>query len=293
VSGRGNGLNRFVAGAFALGLLGGCSAVLGIEADREVASTDSGSTKNDASSLPAGWTCIDDPKPTVEAGSVTLTIQFTDAATASSSGSFEGDPIPGLDVRICTALDFSCASPIGNATSAANGNAVLVVPKGFDGFYEVRAPEGSGYPPVLIRRMPQLHDEWTGHAVTKKELLETGASLVGIPVDPAKGIAILSGTDCGHKPRPGLTFSVSNLAPDEKVVYIDSSLPSDTATSTDGTGSALVYNVPPGTLTMTGFVLINGAYRPIKTLGALARTGWLTFVQLRPETALPPTEHPK
>ena len=78
---------------------------------------------------------------------------------------------------------------------------------------------------------------------------------------------------------PGVKFTVGQPASNEKVVYLETNLPSSSATETDNAGSAIVFNVPPGTVSITATIGATG--ETIRTVSALARTGWATFVQIR------------
>jgi hypothetical protein len=75
-------------------------------------------------------------------------------------------------------------------------------------------------------------------------------------------------------------IEVGSPVKDEEVVYIENRLPTKSATTTDvQSGSALVFNVPAGTLTLSAY--IGQDHRLIRTVSTLARKGWVTFVQIR------------
>ena len=54
------------------------------------------------------------------------------------------------------------------------------------------------------------------------------------------------------------------------------------------TNQVFIFNVSPGTFTLSG--TIESGSRPVRTVTTLARTGWITFIQLRLDQAhvIPP-----
>ena len=67
----------------------------------------------------------------------------------------------------------------------------------------------------------------------------------------ASTVRIVSVIDCKLAPASGMLIDVGDPAPTEKTIYFDKSLPSASAKTTDGTGSAIIFNVPVGTLALT------------------------------------------
>jgi hypothetical protein len=282
----------------------GCSAVLGIQSDRHLVtvdagtpappSDDSGPAPPDASGDDTGpvntggpdWSCLDKPPPAVEDASVELKILLNDVSGTQTSTSFLGTPIPGAQIRWCDRLDVMCSSPLGNATSDDAGVAIMQVPGAFDGYYEVQA---NSFTPSILRRSAQRMSETAQQGMANAALLAVGGSLAGVNADSDKSIAIVTAADCASNPAPGVTFQVGQPGSDETIVYIQNGLPSKSATETDVSGSAVVFNVPAGdggtsaTMTLTGTIAASG--KAIRTVVAIVRLNWVTFVQVRSDSS--------
>lgn len=276
-----------VAALCAAVLTGGCSTVLGIESDRHVVvkeETDSGSgvvaDAGSDSGVPANWACIDQLPPAAATTPVQLKLFVNDVSTAASSNNFAGTPIALADVRACGTLDLVCASPLATATSDDGGIAVLTVPPQFRGYYELSA---SGYTSSIISRPPQNDSEYSQQGVANLTLISLGGQLAGVTADPNLGLAIVSVIDCNNAPAANMILDVGEQGPGEKIVYLDKSLPSASAKTTDSTGSGLIYNVQPGTLTVTAKFADTG--RAVRSISTLARSKWVTYVQIRLDQA--------
>ena len=279
-------------GALACALLtAGCSGILGIEADRYlvdagpsgIPDSGGGGSTTDASdgSTGADWSCLNTIAPPLGTGNVTVTFFFNDVSGAATSGSFAGTPIPGTSVRSCGTLDLTCKTPISSAIADDGGLAPITVPLGFDGYYEVDA--GMNYTPTILSRSPQRANEQALQGMGSSQLYALGAGLAGIQQDPNLSLAIVTAADCNSNPAPGVQFTVGAPGPNEQVAYLEGNLPSKSATATEVTGSALVFNVPAGTLTLTATIV--GSTQPLRSVTALIRQGWVTFVQIRPDQA--------
>ena len=274
-----------VAALCAAVLTGGCSAVLGIESDRHVVvkgETDSGAAvvadAGSDSGVPANWACIDQLPTAAATTPVQLKLFVNDVSTASTN--FAGTPIALAEVRACGTLDLVCASPLATATSDDGGIAVLTVPPQFRGYYELSA---NGYTPSLISRPPQNDSEYSQQGVANLTLIALGGQLAGVTADPNLGLAIVSVIDCDNAPAANMIIDVGEQGPGEKIVYLDKSLPTAAAKATDSTGSALVYNAQPGTLTVTAKFADTG--RTVRSISTLARSKWVTYVQIRLDQA--------
>jgi hypothetical protein len=277
-----------IAALCAAMLTGGCSAVLGIESDRHVVvkdDTDSGPVlTGDAgtdSGVPPNWACIDDVAPAPAVGPVLLKLFVNDVSTAASSNNFSGTPIVAASIRACGTLDLVCATPLATTASDDAGIAVITVPPQFRGYYELTA---NGYTPSVISRPPQNLNEYSQQGVANITLLSLGGQLAGITPDPDLGIAIVSVIDCNNLPAADMIIDVGEQGPGEKLVYLDKTLPSASAKATDSTGSAIVYNVPIRTITVSAKFADTG--RVVRSISTLARSKWATYVQIRLDQAI-------
>ncbi len=256
--------------------IAGCSAVLGLETDRHVVAAEIIDAGVD-SGLPYAWRCENDPVPDAAPGPLHLKMFVNDVSTASSQNSFAGNPIPGASVNACSTLDIACATPVGTATSDDAGIALMQVPSGFSGYYELRA---TGFTSAIAAHTPQLGDEYVQEGMANVALIAAGGGLAGVTLDPnPMGTAIVSVLDCDQAPAVGMQVEVGAPGATETLVYLANSLPSASATETDTTGSAIIYNVPAGTLRLTASFAAD--HKPLRAMSTIARVGWVTFVQMR------------
>jgi hypothetical protein len=274
----------------------GCSAVLGIESDRHLfqaieAGDDTGVPDGDTGdtsivdAAPSRWACLSDPVPAPASDTIQLKWFFSDVSSAKNG--VGGKPIVGAEIHACTKLDITCGIEAGlpgsGGTTDDAGIVNVSVPGAFDGYYEVHA---NNFTPGILSRSEALSNESVNQGMADINLLGASASLAGLTQDPDLAIAIVSAADCVSGIADGVVIEVGSPAPNESVVYFVNSLPSKSATETDKqTGSAIIFNVPPGTLTVSAKVASNQS--PIRTVSALTRKDWITFVQIRPDQAVP------
>ena len=230
------------------------------------------------SSLPADWTCLEKPAPEPPSANLELELFLDNTGTSIAS------PIGGADVRACNALDIGCEAPLGDVMSDDAGIALLTVPGGFTGYYEVRAPD---FTPAVLARAPQYSSEYQAQGLGNLMLLSAGASFAGITQDPSLSIAVVTALDCTSTPSAGIVFSVAAPGANEQVVYLLNNVPAASASQTDSaSGAALVFNVPPPSFEVTAsFAATN---EPIRAVSTLAREGWVTYVEIRPDQATHP-----
>jgi hypothetical protein len=197
-----------------------------------------------------------------------------------SSGSFAGTPIADAQVQACDRLDFLCNNPLQQATTDDGGIARLTLPGGFNGYYTLVA---NGYIPSLLQRPAQLAPEYSQNGMVSPTTLTLGEQVVGVNQDNNNAVVIVTLEDCASAPAVGATVEVSSPATGEQVVYFQDRLPTASATSTDVTGSAMIFNVPPGSMTVTGYFAGHHAVRAPIT--ALTRSQEITFIQMWPDQA--------
>src|SRR5579859_5856129 len=280
--------------AIATGAAVGCASVLGIEADRTYVPPDEGGSPEaggddaqDAGPVetapvqPPGWACLNDPVPATPSGNVDLHLNLTDVSGATTSGA-TGPPIVGAEVHACAKLDLTCVGAFDSVTTDDAGLAALSIPGGFDGYYEVHA---QSFTNAVLSRPPLLAPETQQQGMARISLLQSAGALAGVTQDPSLSIAIVTIEDCSAAVAAGIVFTVGNAQPNETVVYLENNLPSQSATQTDKvSGSALVFNVPPGTLTLSAaFADTKATIRTVTTIGR--DNNWVTYAQIRPDQA--------
>ncbi len=265
----------------------GCASVLNIDSDRHVDDTADSSTPVDgsmmdtaapdagvdASSWPPGWTCLDNPVPTTPSGNVRLQLHFDDVST--------NGPVVGADVHACEQLDIPCLHPFGGVITDDSGTALLTVVGGFNGYYEFDA---GSFNATLLSRVPQYSDESGQQGMPDAVTISSAYQLAGVTQDTTLGTAIVSVSDCMGNTAGGVAFAVANLGAKGQLFYLKNSLPTMGETQTEAaSGSALIFNVPIGTLTITASYF--STQQTLRIVSTYARQGWVTQVQIRPDQA--------
>jgi hypothetical protein len=231
------------------------------------------------SSLPANWSCLDAPIPGVPSGNVELELFLNDSSNIVQGSS--GTPVAGAQVQACALLDTDCMTPVSDTTSDDAGTALLSIPPVFIGYYQVTAPD---FTSAILARPKPYSNEYQAQGLTTSSLLSAGASLVGVTQASNLSIAIVTVLDCTSTPSAGIVVSVADPGANERAFYLESNVPTVSATQTDSvSGAALVFNVPPGNLTVTASFAATS--QAIQTVSTIARDGWITYVEIRPDQA--------
>jgi hypothetical protein len=282
-----------VGGYVAALVVAGCATVLGIDTGRRyVPPDDEGGSVDEGGSLdagaeeaphetqpsqPPGWACLNDPVPPTPSGNVELRMTINDV-----SGSNGATPISGAEIHACSKLDLTCMNPFGSVTTDDAGLADLMIPGGFAGYYEVRA---QSFTNAMLWRTPMLAPQSESQGLVQAELIAASGSLANVTQDPTLSLAIVTVEDCTATVAAGMVLDVATPTANEKVVYLANNLPSQEATQTDSmSGTALIFNVPPGVLEMTAFFA--DTHNAVRTVSTLARDNtWVTYVQIRPDQA--------
>lgn len=258
------------------GSSGGGSSSGGGASSGGASGSSSGSSGGTVPNVPENWACLQQPMPALPSSSVQVEFFFSDGQS--------GAPIAGVKAQPCASLDPACANPDQIATSNDAGIASLTVPGGFTGFY---AAQASTFLPAILSRPPQLSSEYVTQSLVTAASLSAAASIAGVTQDPTLGVAVVSAHDCSDAPAGGIVFHVGAAA-HAQVVYLLNSFPSPTATQTDAvSGTALVFNLPPGSLNFTASFAMNGM--AILSASAIVRENWVTYVNIRPDQASHPS----
>ena len=227
--------------------------------------------------MPPNWTCLQQPIPAAPAGTVEVEFVLTSGSGTAS--------IAGAQVEACNLLDVGCQYPLSPATANNGGVALVTVPGGFSGYYEVNAVNASTFTPAILSRPRQLSSEYAPQSLVTASQLQSAASFVGVTQDPNLGSAVVTVLDCTSTPAAGINLVIGGATGEgEQIVYLENNVPSQVATQTDRvSGSALIFNVPSGTLTVTASFAATG--QAILTISPIAREGWVTYVEVRPDQA--------
>jgi hypothetical protein len=259
------GVLQLVLGVLVATSLVGCSAVLGIDSERTVLKE---------TPLPEQWACLKDPVPTASRTTFTQTLHFTDGATSTFPS------IAGLSVRACQRIDFDCTTPLAPAVlTGADGRAVLTVPSGFSGYYEVAGRDD--YQSVIMVERVATSDASYEYSLVTKAIAAAYAAAAGAMYLPGMGNMTLIARDCKGAPGVGIAFALNSSGTPASIVYLANSLPTAGTTETDQTGVGVVFALTPGALNATA-AASDGSFT-LATRAGLVRSGWLTQLSFYPD----------
>ena len=238
-----------------------------------------------------GWQCLDAPplwpKPT-SLGNFTFSMTIVDLLTEN--------PYAGSTVRACKRVDLTCASPLDQGTTDANGLVSLTVPAGsvgFDGYIEISGGDngtdaGAGsaiYPALWYPVPPYIASGWRGRLqfVSTNDLVLLGL-VTGAPIDPSRGHFASAAVDCNFASAGGVSFTADYDASDTtiKKFYFVKSFPSTSATETDPESAIGGYvNLPAKALLVKAFAAAAGN-KPMGQQNFNIRAGWMTTTSFPP-----------
>jgi hypothetical protein len=220
------------------------------------------------------WTCVNHVVwPEGDAGmqeaTLTVTDQFDDSGVVVGPG-----PVGGVSAKACRAGDDPCMSPLSTGTTSDAGVVTLpelgsVVYLGFTGHFEMAAP---GYPSNLYFLAFPLSqpNAQLGASLMSQATLTSLLAKVGLTAMPGRGHVWVTAADCLLLPASNVVVKADGLDPSARVVYFQNSSPSSTVTSTDPTGWAFIFNVPPGPLTVRAIPNATGVESSVATVSVRA-----------------------
>ena len=192
----------------------------------------------DAPSGGSAFACAGQALPTTAPATLTASGQTVDIDTLAP---LAGATVSAFRTGDATALATSTSDVAGNfTTTAASGGAPI------DGYLQASV---TGYLDTYLYAAVPLAVDAAGVqvALITQANLDSGTAALGITQSADDGAMLLRATDCNGVPLTGVTFSTT---PAGVIRYSANNAPSNTATMTDASGVAFVYNVPPGTVTV-------------------------------------------
>lgn len=178
-------------------------------------------------------------------------------------------------VNACGTLDGECTSPVAGPFSVPYGEpAELDLPPGFSGSLQIQSPDG--LPGQLFLGRPIVQDT-KGYDVILPTMDTVKFLLLATQQDytPEDGIFVITTRDCDRQPLAGV--QVMNSAGGVGF-YFQNQLPQKTLTETTSEGAAGYVNVPPGLVSISA----TRDARPMTGTSAIARGGWVTYVEIFP-----------
>jgi hypothetical protein len=286
---------RLVAASIAASSIAGCSTVLGIDANRTVAS----GAPDAAADAADPWGCLAAPDEELnpeEHVAVTL-IVMAGVEPSTSAGAIDGGSdldtvsgtwLSGVSVRACALRDLDCeGGAAAAATTDSTGAATFRLMENFNGFFEMSRSDlvpGTLYPGNFLTG--QSVASFPAYAVSPAELQGLAAIITKdtVELDPegSVGHALVTIYDCQDHQAPGVSLTYSASDAQTVPFYFQDGLPSGTATETDSYGLAGALNVPVGAVTVSGTLASGG--RSVGMTTFLVRPGALTFAWIRART---------
>jgi hypothetical protein len=203
--------------------------------------------------LPAKWACLREaPREIVPIEGVTIMLRFvvTD---------FVHLTVPeGLVAKACDTRDISCTSPlIDNVTPDSEGYIVFPnLPHGWRGYTQLSAPDYVDS--LMFTTRVYVEDAMPdGPSLLRPETLDEIAGGGGEDIDPSKGIAIITVSDCEGNAAEGVRFVQEDMANTEPPFYFEGTFPDRERQTTTITTMLTRSGVP---LAVGGFSHIEPGY---------------------------------
>jgi hypothetical protein len=223
-----------------------------------------------------------------------LKMTYTDFST--------GAPPTNTLARLCASTDLNCDNPRSSLEGAGSGDAgpeggtgwVTVkvdgtvqskIEFGFEGFFEVRAPQ---YPPTFRSTSPALRNptnDLEQLLLRPAEIKFLSDTLFGRPGsydNIGHGLVFVFARDCEGQPIAGVSFTTNAEDPKMQLFYIINSSPSIQDTKTDSLGRGGFVNVPPGLHAFSAFLGDGPDKKLIGTARVFVRAGAATTIAVTP-----------
>ncbi len=197
---------------------------------------------------------------------------------------FSEAPIPGLVLRACRGIDATCASPIGETVTDAEGDYALTLPFAFRGYLETRPTPAQEVLAMLLPIVtPPVVDiaEMTRGPAHAPSAIDLGSLLdiIGRKLNPDEGHIFGLAVDCQGRPVQGVTLEATPTVADSLAYYVDDNrLPNLTQKSTSTRGELGFVNLPPGPVTLR----YSAAGRRVGSTTVQMRKATVTAVRLAP-----------
>jgi hypothetical protein len=238
----------------------------------------------DVCAVGADWSCV---------GHVVVPVATQDTVQATLKvvlASSQSTPVAGLDVVGCSIEDYDCSDPVTPvAVTDADGDAVLTLPtvaqKGrsqFLGYLLITDPAGVYGTALGFSVPPTSQNDATqtiiAYTPAGEQLVVTS---LGLTYDPTKSALVVTAVDCANQPASGVTFQVETGDASVPVFYTVDGIPSQSATRTDSSGTAIAAYFSPGLpATVTARSITLGEV--VATAQIFGHPGAVSLVRLAP-----------
>jgi len=217
------------------------------------------------------WRC-ERPPPRGLSESVTLNILVRNSLSLA--------PITGVSTRVCEKLDLTCAEPIAQVSTNAEGHLVVPVPAGFAGYLQL---EDERFLPALYF-LPQVlpsNGELQPIPLLGRGVVDGLALSLGATIDKKRGHMMLIAEDCFGEPLAGVTFNSTMSDKTTIQFYVRDLLPSTSVTETGEIGNGGYLNFPAGNAVI-GVTMV-ATKLELTTFSVVVRPGFITVAYVRPD----------
>lgn len=225
------------------------------------------------------WDCIGHTGPYMSSSPTTATLHLSNAAART--------PLVGATVDLCLPTDPGCDAGVFAGTSDDAGVAVIHVPApvgspayGPTGYLQITQP--AVLPELIFWDFPLSESSFSAPVVLFTPAQGAGLELdLNGKVDMNLGAVVAYVFDCTGAQAPGVNFAVTDPPGSSPIVlYWQGGMPSPGATTTDGQGFAVLFNVPIGEVTLTATPSTLG--RASSQVSVVTRQSWVTQAAFNP-----------
>lgn len=277
-------MNRSILSLASLALLSSLAACGGSPDPQGSAHGPGGATPAPAQGTvsTADWSCVGAGQDQASSLTVSASSGAAQAGTTTLHvrEAYTQNAVAEATVALCDLFDESCASPLAQAQSDDGGDAQMVLPPGFGGYFQI---SGSALPTNLVY-LAGAHVGPTGLDLTvyTGATLAMTAQLVTPPADPSGAVVSLQVLDCRGEPAPGVSLNIESNGTGAREAYFvgGGATMSTGARATDASGIAFAFDVPAGWVGVVGMRASDAT--PVGGAIGLARAGAVTSILLTP-----------
>lgn len=213
---------------------------------------------------------------------------LTRALTVGLIGIVSGQPRVGVQIKMCSAADVACVTPIDQQVTGSGGLARLVdntgsligKAQGLQGYLDVASPEL--YPAILYWGFPLTEREGvlgTPLPVFSNEEWAAIPETEHLTIDPTRGHIGIVALDCLGNQASGVTFSARGIDDATTLLYAPGLVPNRSG-PTDSTGVGFFVNVPVGNVEVSATPIRIGEVA--SRFSVFVRAGTMTEISLAP-----------
>jgi hypothetical protein len=195
---------------------------------------------------------------------------------------FVGRPPPlNIVARACKNMDIGCQQPVDQYEDLAQtGKVDLKLPGGFTGFFEIKS---DAIDTLLYITKPIVKNTLDRDLpILTTETLDLLSSVLGLPYDPSKGLALLEAFDCSETSQEGIHFESREGG---ESFYMVDQVPTKGADVTvfdpkSNSANGGFINVPPGFVQFSAQVGSDDDGLKLGSFNAQIRPGTVTFIDM-------------